>query len=162
MLPPPGGGSAGKNDGTNSATSAENPNGLIVRARRKPVVPSGPLASFDTSENGCSGSDADLAFNRSRDRSRSGRSSASSTSALSDVDRRSSTRSARASSFDTGGAFRRSSAAAASAATRAASAASSSCFFDGFFGRGARSTRVARGLPGAPFLGSPVAGVYSR
>ena len=57
--PGPGGGSEGKNDGTNSATSAENPNGLIVRARRKPVVPSGPLASFDTSENGCSGSDDD-------------------------------------------------------------------------------------------------------
>ena len=86
--PGPGGGSEGKNDGTNSATSAENPNGLIVRARRKPVVPSGPLASFDTSENGCSGSDADLAFNRSRDRSRSGRSS---------------TRSAKTSSFNTGG-----------------------------------------------------------
>ena len=43
---------------------------MIVRARRKPVVPSGPFASFDTSENGCSGTDADRALNRSRDRSR--------------------------------------------------------------------------------------------
>ena len=114
--------------------------------RRKPVVPSGPLASFDTSENGCSGSDADRALSRSRDRSRSGRSSASSTSALSDVDRRSSTRSARASSFDTGGAFRRSSAAAASAATRAASAASSSCFRRRRGEAGSRRWRIS-GLP---------------